>query len=271
MSGKNDKKMGMFLREVCNMQWDEFVRAENDESYTSNQAIIFGLIRACTMQKMPAIVMSLNRLDGKLKTPVEIEYPKIFYIYPNAKVAAGDTVQAVGAQQFAKVTDDPKTVNEVELISVAESSMEVLPPPEPEAEPEDPNDLPSMSLRETVDKMSDYPRDLPRQIIENALVVEQALNSQSRIPDENPRVKSVVAAHLLTMAANRNLVAINEVFDQIDGKLTETIQVLGEDIYITNYSSIAPEGAVLNDKGIFVLQAMTAQNMWAERLGALLK
>jgi hypothetical protein len=39
-----------------------------------------------------------------------------------------------------------------------------------------------------------------------------------------------VAAHLLILAQKRNIDALTEVFDQIDGKLAEVLQILGEDI-----------------------------------------
>jgi hypothetical protein len=79
-------------------------------------------------------------------------------------------------------------------------------------------------------------------------------------------VKAVVAAHLLVMAQGRSMDAIGEVFDAIDGKLVETIQILGDDLYITNYSNIAPEGATLNENGILQMEATASQKMWAEKL-----
>jgi hypothetical protein len=79
------EQLGDFLKDVSNWGWDEFVKAEKDNSYTSNQAIIFGLIRSCAMQDLRAIKIAINRLDGKLKTPLKIEMPKIYYLYPNAE------------------------------------------------------------------------------------------------------------------------------------------------------------------------------------------
>lgn len=253
----HDKKMGAFLREVSNWSWEEFCRAEHDDQYTSNEAIIFSLIRSCAMQKMEAIRMSLNRLDGKLKTPVNVEYPKIFYLFPNATIAA---MRDDAAKHNAREKNLKHLPGGVEIII-----PEPLPEPEVEVD-----DLPSLSLRETVSKMSDYPRELPTAIIARAEEVQQCLNAGAPMPPEVPKVKSVVAAHLLTLAANRNLAALTEVFDQIDGKLAETIQILGEDIYITNYSNVAPPGAVVNDDGIMQLEAEQAQSIWAQKLGQLI-
>lgn len=248
-----DDKLGSFLQEVCGWQWHEFVKAERDMSYTSNQSIIFALIRACAMQKLPAIKVAVDRLDGKLKTPLKIEMPKVFYLYPQAILPEPEKPKAV---------DNPGTAVEAELIIEGEVLPAVIPKP-PEGEPKD---LPSMGLRETLTEMADCPRELPEALIALALQAEQFLRDQAIKPNEIPMVKSVVAAHLLTMAQNRNLDAIGEVFDAIDGKLVETLQILGEDIYITIYSNEAPPEAMLNDDGVLQLQAPAAQDMWAEKL-----
>jgi hypothetical protein len=97
--------------------------------------------------------------------------------------------------------------------------------------------------------------------------MEQHLKHNGPKPPDDPMVKSVVAAHLLLMAQNRSIDALGEVFDSIDGKLAETFQVLGEDLYITNYSYIVPDGAYLNEDGILQAEALTSQDMWATKLG----
>lgn len=243
------EKLGDFLREVSNWEWDEFVRAESNMTYTSNEAIIFSLIRSCAMQKLDAIKMSLNRLDGKLKTPVIIETPKVFYVYPNATVSG---------KGFAKITDNPETTNEAVVSELL--APKVVPVIEPV-------DLPSLSLRETLAEMAKFPRELPVGIIMLADETQLWVQKQGPMPAEIPKVKSVVAAHLLTMAQNRNLSALSEVFDQLDGKLAETIKVIGEDIYITSYASTAPDDAILNQDGVFQAEATQVQNLWALKLG----
>jgi hypothetical protein len=128
-------------------------------------------------------------------------------------------------------------------------------------------DLPSMGFRETLAAMSDYPRDVPEMITAFALQTEQWMREQAPEPENIPMVKSVVAAHLLIMAQSRNMDAIGEVFDSIDGKLVETLQVLGEDIYINIYSEHAPPGAVPNADGVLQIEATQAQEQWANKLG----
>lgn len=254
------EKLGLFLKDVANWGWDDFLKAEHDKTYTSNQAIIFSLIRACSIEKIEAIRMTLNRLDGKLKTPVKIELPKIYYLFPDAKlpkeVKSADTT--ITKRDNGDVVSGGGTGPGVESKEVATI-----------VSPEDSDsDLPSMTLRETLTKMADYPRDLPEAIIALALATDQWFRAQGPKPDEIPKVKSVVAAHLLVMAQKRNIDALSEVFDQIDGKLAETIQLLGDDIYITSYMTEAPQGAYLNDDGVLQMEADAAQLLWATKLGA---
>lgn len=251
MSKPNEARLGAFLREVSNWRWSEFVKAEQDMGYTSNQAIIFALVRSCAMQNLQAIRLSINRLDGKLATPLKIEYPKIFYLYPNAKVH----------ELEVKPTDTPFGIPCKVLKQLPKPNTLVV------QEEESESDLPSLSIRQTVAKMSDYTRELPQRVADQATQMEQYLKKQGEKPLEDPLVKSVVAAHLLIMAQNRSIDALGEVFDSIDGKLAETFQVLGEDLYITNYGFIAPDNAYVNEEGVLQVEALSSQDMWAQKLG----
>lgn len=240
-SKDKDRKLGEFLREVSNWDWDMFCKAENDTKYTSNEAIIFSLIRACAMEKMDAIKLALNRIDGKLKTPIQIELPKVFFVYPYAKI--------------------PKTIKKSGVIKVQPViSKEVAVVAEEEV------DLPSLSLRETLTHMAESPREVPQFVMKFAQDTQLWLNGQGSEPEQKPKVKSVVCAHLLKLAQERNVDALSEVFDQIDGKLVETIQVLGEDMFIPNYSLQAPEGAYINADGVLQVEATVIQDAWAEKL-----
>lgn len=247
-----------FLAEVSNWTWDDFVRAEKNDDYTTNQSIIFALIRACAMQKLPAIKTALNRIDGKLKTPVKIEYPKIFFVYPNATLKEGDVVEAT-------IKDDPILLDQVDAVVSAElittppvADNEIADMPEPV--------VPSMTLRETLKAMSDERQSLPADIVRLANETHQWVLKNGDQPPEIPRVKSVVAANLLLMAQNKNIDALTEVFDQIDGKLVETIQILGEDIYISDFSLVAPDRAELNKNGVLQIEATETQNHWMRKL-----
>ena len=262
MSEAHDAKLGSFLREISNWRWDDFIDAEQDPNYSTNEAIIFSLIRSCAMEQLAAIKIALNRLDGKLKTPVKIEYPKIYFLYPNATPLPANVNETPNAIDLQKAD-----VNKIEGTKVVHSNeLEIIEAEEP-AEPEV-LDLATLSLRQTVSKMADYPRTLPEGVIRLATETDQWKKNNGPRPDEIPAVKSVVAAHLLQLAQTRNIAAVNEVFDQIDGKLVETIQILGEDIFITRYSLTAPESAYLNADGVLQLEAAQAQDLWAQNLKA---
>lgn len=252
-------KLGSFLKTVSNWDWEEFVNAERNEQYTSNEAIVFSLIRSCAMRDMTAIKLSLNRVDGKLKTPIKIEYPKVFYLFPNAKLP-GDIQQV----PFREPDGQPSTIllrEGTDIVHKIEPDVEVV---EQEYTQQD---LIDMGFRETIALMGEQPRQLPEAIIELSQQTERYIRGQGPKPPESPRVKSVVAAHLHIMAQRRSLDAITEVFDQIDGKLVETLQIIGDDLYITNYSLEAPEGAYLNEKGVLQIEATKAQDMWKSKLG----
>lgn len=261
-------RLGHFLREVSNWRWDEFVRAERDKSYSTNESIIFALVRSCTMRKLDAIKISLNRLDGKLATPVQMEYPKVYYLYPNAKLNT-NIVQENEQEMYSLALKDAKPGGSTKADGYKLKELvegEVI-EPEPLPETLEENDLPSLSLRETLRKMAEYPRELPEAIVERADQTHLYVRGKGPLPDgEIPMVKSVIAAHLLIMAQKRDIDALYEIFDQIDGKLVETIQVLGEDIYITSYLREAPPGATPNKDGILQIEASQAQEIWTEKL-----
>lgn len=260
----SSEALARFLREAVNWRWDEFVLAEKNKEFSTNQSIIFALIRACATQNLPAIKIALRRIDGNLKTPIKIEMPKVFYLFPNAPDAPTHPLLEPGT-----ITENPATAEEADRI--IEGQIIERPEPVSRTEEKPDRDLPSMGLRETLQEMAEYPRSLPEAIVELALQTEQHIKKTAPAPNEIPKVKSVVAAHLLIMAQNRNIDALTEVFDQIDGKLVETLQIIGEDIYITSYSEILPENAILNEDGIWQAEAIQAQSMWAEKLGQGLK
>lgn len=252
MVGDNDANLGNFLTEVSNWDWEKFCRAENDDTYTSNQAVIFALVRACAMEELAAIKLAVNRIDGKLATPIKIELPKVYYLYPNAKEIVSEDQPTPEKAPLALIGMD-RISTEVETASISDVEQGR-------------NDLPSLSLRQTLRKMAEHPRQVPKAVIEYATQTSQWLKGNAPRPPEIPLVKSVVAAHLLALAHNRNIAALTEVFDQIDGKLVETIQLLGEDIYITDYSLTAPAHAVLNAEGIYQVEAEQATTLWGKKL-----
>jgi len=248
MNDESDRgKLGNFLRKVIDWQWDQFCDAEKDSQFTGAQSAVFALVRAASEGKLPAIKLAIARIDGNVKTPIKVEYPIAYMTFPYAEKKALPPPTPTG--EAAALLPDP------EPISLPEEAY-----PEPE-EPQDA--LVTLTLRETLRKMADAPRDIP------ALIQQQKKKVEMRqyMGDEKiPMVKSVICANLMILANEKhNFDAITEIFDQIDGKLVETIKLLG-DMHLTSYALEAPYNAVKNKDGIWQVEQPMVTNLWAEKL-----
>lgn len=242
MTGESDRgKLGNFLREVIDWQWDVFCEAEKNPEFSGYQSSVFALVRACSDGKLSAIKLAIARVDGKVETPVKIEYPKAFTLFPYAEKLA---LPPPGAAATGLLADpDP------------------LPEP-PEAE-EKTETLATMTLRETLNAMAEKSRMLPLLIHEQKKKVEHGEDMEG---ETIPLVKSVICANLLILANEKHsFEAITEIFDQIDGKLVETIKLLG-DIYMTSYALEAPYNAVKNKDGVWQVEQTVISDKWAEKL-----
>ena len=246
--GESDRgKLGNFLREVIDWDWSVFCEAEADRSFSSAEASVFALVRTASEGKLSAIKLAIARIDGNVKTPVKVEYPTAYITFPYAERLA---LPPASSGEAVAALPDP------EPVSLKEESY---------PEPEEPQDvLVTLTLRETLKKMADAPRDIPNLIQEQKKRVE----SNMYMGDEKvPMVKSVICANLMILANEKhNFDAITEIFDQIDGKLVETIQVLG-DMYLTSYALEAPYNAVKNKDGIYQIEQPIITDLWAQKLG----
>lgn len=250
-SESNDRgKLGGFLNEVINWDWREFVKNEKDPKFSGFQASVLALVRTASEGKLGAIKMAIDRVDGKVETPVRVIYPKIYYRYPFATSVALPTGDDVA-------------------LALTDPNPDPLPEP-PEAEPED-EPAAVLSLRATLKKMADAPRQVPLLIHQAKKKIEKEPEEADgeAIEDKAPMVKSVIAANLLMLANEKqSFEAITEVFDQIDGKLVETIRILGDDIHLSQYSLIAPYGAEKNADGVYEMIEPQVTDVWKEKLGA---
>jgi len=244
---KDKRELAAFLKEVSGWDWYDFIKAESDPKYTTRQSIVFALIRAAAMEDLRAITTSLNRLDGKMEVPIQVITPKIYFLYPNATEVAhiieGETLEKVEIGPSKKIT------------IMAEYEVE--------------EEMPSQSFRDTMEKMATRSRSLPKQIIDCQEQWEAFAHNRGQAPEQTVKVSSVVAARLLKMAQNRDMKALDEVFNQLDGKLVETVRVVGEDMYIMQFGSIAPAGSIRNEKGVYQIEAPSRMTqMWGQRLDA---
>lgn len=233
-------KLTPFFKETIEMRWSEFVAAETGLSFTSSQGVVYSLIRACAKGKLPAIKESLNRIDGKVATEVEVEYPKFYFLFPYATSVAG--------------------------LPPGGKVMPTLTLPEPGGEPTT-EDLPlTNSLRDTLSRMGDQPRSLVDTILDAAKEIDTIASYKGQMPESDPLVKSVIVAGLLKMAHKGKLGAIFEILDQIDGKVVDKIKLLGGDAYLIRCDEVAPIGAVRNAEGIYQITADNTTNSWAVAL-----
>lgn len=248
--GNDRRELAAFLKEVSGWDWHEFLRAEKDGSYTTRQSVVFAMVRAAAMENLGAIATAIGRLDGRIETPVQVVMPKVYFLYPNA----------------ASIAEDPQPGSLEKEAPVADIRM---------IEPgEDEDEMPSRSFRETMERMATRDRGLPGRIIACQEGWEAFANGRGQAPvnargqAETVKVSSVVAARLLHMAQNRDMKALDEVFNQLDGKLVETVRIVGEDMYIMQFGSVAPPGAVRNEDGVYQAEAPRVAKMWGERLDA---
>jgi hypothetical protein len=240
-------KLTPFFKELIEVRWSEFVRMEKAEEHTSAQGVVFAIVRACADGKLPAIKESLNRIDGKLAEQIEVIYPKFYITYPYATSRL--------KEDGTKVIDIPSVLTTTEGPPFAPGEEGYEAP------------LVTGSLRDTLNRMSEAPRNLVTAILAAAKDVDLREGyAADTDPVNDPLVKSVVVAGLLKMAHNGNLGAIFEVFDNLDGKLVDTIRVLGEDVYLTSYDTIAPQGAKKVD-GVYQVEADNTSSKWAISLG----
>lgn len=253
MSDTDRGKLGEFLKEVINWQWDKFCRAEKDPNYKGYEAAVFSLVRTSAEANLSAIKLAINRVDGKIETPVKVIYPKVFFLYPQAERVALPSSEHSELKQLAHPDSLPND-------------------PPPDVPEEEPVSAATMTLRQTLRKLADHERIVTQLILKRKEEVEQQLKDKEKVEDGDdaetkvPLVKSVIAANLLNLAEKNNFEAISEIFDQIDGKLVETIRFLGDDLYLTQYALEAPHGAKKNKDGVYMLEAKEVADLWKQKL-----
>lgn len=247
MTATDRGKLGNYLREVIDWNWKEFVDAEKDQKYTGYQSAVFALVRACSDGKLGAIKLAIDRIDGKIETPIRVEYPKVYMVYPEATRVAL-TPQDIEQAKLPAPEDLPE---------ISADDLE---------EPEHKEDASVLTLKETLEKMADQPKALFMAILAQKVKVEAGkISDGDNVNEKIPLVKSVICANLLNLAQKSNFEAITEIFDRIDGKLVETFKVLGDDIFLPYYGLEAPAGAVKNKQGIYMIEAQEVTNRWKEK------
>jgi len=217
------------FEEMIHLTWDEFLDIEKGKHTTVDDTVLCSLIRLCTdTDDIAAAKIAFDRVEGIQETPVDIKVPKFYVRYMSA-----ETKEESGKK------------------------LETGKDPEPEEKKE--VDPATIKLRETLKEM----RKLPKQVI-NLVMHSKKLIEEGKKVEHSPRVKSVIVANLLRNVKKGKLRAIDLVFDQIDGKLTRTITLLGgEDVYVDDYSILtAPADAIKDKDGHYMAENKAMTTTW---------
>lgn len=214
---------------LIHMTWGDFVLLEQDKGASVDDGVLCSLIRVCAdTDDIAAIKLAFDRVDGLQAIPIEVKVPKFYIRYVNAKEIAPSAKQI----EAAGATSDDKT-----------SSY----------------DPATAKLRETLVEMRSMPQDVIRVVRRYKKQIEAGND-----PGHDPMVKSVIVANLLRNVRKGRFKAIELVFDQIDGKLTKTITLLGgEDVYVDDYNTlVAPAEALLDDNGVYIAEDKLMTTAW---------
>lgn len=211
------------------MDWSDFIALEGNKGASVDDTVLCSLVRTCAdTDDMSAIKLAFDRVDGLLETPIEIKVPKFYVRYINAKEVEG------GKEGQKKIASQDSTVKET-------------------------YDPATAKLRETLKEMRSMPRDVIR-----AVKLYKKRIEEGKFVEHSPKVKSVIVANLLKNVTKGRFKAIELVFDQIDGKLTRTLTLLGgEDVYVDDYNLlVAPAGSIMGEDGVYYCENKPMTTAW---------
>lgn len=225
------------FEEMLHIDWYEFCKLEADKGSTVDEGALCSLIRICAdTDDIAAAKLAFDRADGLQATVIEIKVPK-FYI------------------RYTEATDIEPGAKELEAPSDAKK------------EKKSDYDPASAKLRETLAEMRGMPRDVIRVVRLYKKRIEKAFDGGITIPESQhkPMVKSVIVANLLRNVQKGKFKAIELVFDQIDGKLPKSIQLLGGDDVVVDDplgSLVAPAHSIMSDDGFYRAEDKKMTTIW---------
>lgn len=217
------------FEEIIHMEWGDFCELEKSKASNVDDVVLCSLIRSCAdTDDIASIKMAFDRLDGIQETPVEIKVPKFYIRYTNAKEL----------EPGAKQLEAPESSKNDETSNY---------------------DPATAKLRETLKEM----RRMPRDVIRAVRLYKRRIEKGTPV-DHQPMVKSVIVANLLHHVGKGRFRAIELVFDQIDGKLTRTITLLGgDDVYVDDPTTlVAPAGSMIGEDGVYYAENKLMTAAW---------
>ena len=225
---------GYNLSDVADWEWKDFIIARNGDEKSEYEDAILELIYSIADEKtsLSAIKKSIERVDGKQPENIKVEYPKFYMRYP-----------------YAKNIDD--IINTVVINNVGPEIK--MPAPE----------IATAGIRGAISDVSSRPKGSAAKVLEIARRFIEDPAYQSRV---SIKVKEVVASALIVLSKTKQS-AMEELLNQIDGKVAVTYKLLGDDVYLTDYGIEAPLGGFLDKDGIYVIESKNVTDTWAAKLG----
>lgn len=218
------------FEELIHLEWGEFCELEKSAAANVDDVVLCSLIRSCVdTDDIASIKMAFDRIDDRLETPIEIKVPKFYIRYTKAKEIEGGQTKQIEASEGAS-KDEPSNY-----------------------------DPATAKLRETLKEM----RAMPRDVIRVVRLYKKRIEKGTPV-DHQPMVKSVIVANLLHHVKKGRFRAIELVFDQIDGKLTRTIKLLGgKDVFVDDRTTlVAPAGSILDEDGVYICEDPVMKASW---------
>lgn len=242
------KSLSEYFAEIVELSWREYLAQERSPDVTSRQALLFAIVRACVEGKLPAIQTSLDRLDGPVARNIKTILPKFYTEFPYAK-----SVAVASSVDDGMPTLPSSTEPETQTPPLTDDGLDPEPPV--------PEELPTGKLRPVLDKMMDSPQNIPESILKATQACDKYDYSLG-----NPTVKSAIVAGLVKLAHNGKMSAIDEILNQLDGKVAEVYHLLGDDVVTTSYALEAPAGATKDENGVYRIENKSMGALWIPRL-----
>lgn len=228
--------MAYNLSDVADWEWKDFIIARNGEEKSEYEDAILELIYSIADEKtsLSAIRKAIERVDGKQPENVKVEYPKFYMRYP-----------------FAKNVNAAKGKNAV-VASTAPPEI-LMPAPE----------MATAGIRGAIAEVSRRPKGAAAKVLE---IARRFMEDQSYEARAVIKVKEVVASALIVLSKTKQQ-AMEELLNQIDGKVAVTYKLLGDDVYRTDYGDTAPAGGYIDKDGVYVVESKNVTDSWALKLG----
>jgi len=229
--------MGATLGDMAEWRWQDFcIALEESHDYTEYEDTLFEIIRSITNPKtsLASIRRAIDRVDGKQPDNIKVEYPKFFMQYPNAK-----NINATKGKNAIAASTAPPEVK--------------VPAPE----------MATAGIRGAIRVISSKPKGTALEMLTFA---KQIMDEPRGVYGYDLKVKGVIAAALIVLSKTKQG-AMDELLDQLDGKVSVTYKLLGDDVYMTNYDEVAPAGGYLDADGVYTVESSNITDTWALKLG----